>query len=553
MLKIARTYEEACRTFRWRIPDSYNLAFDVCDRQTMAGADGHRTALVFETQDGTVERYTFHALRSLSNRLANVLAAARVTHGDRVIVSFPPSVEAAIALLAVTKMGAIAVPVTPSLGAEPFVLRLADCGAKAVLAGAAAAEAAAAAAREARRPVTILTTGTIPSGALDLWNILGSASETFTPVVTAAADPALLFYPPEVCPSPKGVLHAHRALPGNLPAVEFALGFFAQTGDVLWTAADWMSFEGLLWGILPAWHHGVPVVAQAGAFEPDRALGLIAHHGVRVAFLPTARLKMLADAAAGKPHPVPRALATGPSPLPASLHDAVERALSVGVNEIWGVRETGALAANNIQLMERRSGSPGRAVPGVTVEAAGERQGGILKAGERGMLAASPRIPGAFLGYWGEETPPAAHLPNGWIATGIRGTRDLDGYLWPELEPLDQGTVAVGDSTVPLAEVETVLAAHAQVREAALIVTAAGEIKAFVVPVATAAADVALARELQAWVGARRALHEIPRRVEFVDALPKSEDGKVMRDALVNRPLRLDAPTSDERLTPLRK
>src|SRR5512145_2415469 len=106
MLKAAKSYEEACRTFRWRIPDRYNIAFDVCDRQTMAGADGHRTALIVEAADGSSERYTFHVLRLLSNRLANVLTAAGVVPGDRVLVSFPQSVEAAVAVLAVLKLGA---------------------------------------------------------------------------------------------------------------------------------------------------------------------------------------------------------------------------------------------------------------------------------------------------------------------------------------------------------------------------------------------------------------------------------------------------------------
>ena len=104
MLKHAQNYAEACRTFRWRIPDHYNMAFDVCDRQTMGGADGHRTALIAEAEDGSVERYTFHVLRLLSNRLANVLAAGGVQTGDPVLVSFPPSVEAAIAILAVIKI-----------------------------------------------------------------------------------------------------------------------------------------------------------------------------------------------------------------------------------------------------------------------------------------------------------------------------------------------------------------------------------------------------------------------------------------------------------------
>jgi acetyl-CoA synthetase len=554
MLKIARSYEEACRTFRWRIPDRYNLAFDVCDRQTMAGADGHRTALIVEATDGTVERYTFHVLRLLSNRLANVLAAAGVGRGDRVVVSFPPSVEAAVALLAVTKMGAVAVPVPPGFGAEPMGWRLADSGARAALAGAGAAAAVLAAREQASELDLVLVPGEAPPGSDELWAALERASDSFAPVVTAAAEAALLFYPLDACFRPKGVLHGHRALPGNLPAVEFALDFFARSGDVLWTSAEWMGFEGLLWALLPAWHHGVPVVAQAAPFDPERALALMAREGVRAAFLPPSHLEALTQAASGRPHPMPRALATGPEPLPFSRHQAVERVFGVAANEIWGVAETGALAANNAQLMERRAGSPGRAVPGVTVEAVDLGHGRVLRAGDSGMLAGAPGAPGACLGLWGVGGGAAGStaLPSGWLATGRTGSRDLDGYLWPDDPVRPDGVVMVGDRRVALAEVEAVLAAHSLVTEAAVALLPSGELKAFVVP-GSGTGDPGLAAELQGWVGARRARHEIPRRIEFVDALPRADDGAVNRDDLASRPLRLDAPSSDDRWTPARK
>ncbi len=548
MLKIARSYEEACRTFRWRIPERYNLGFDVCDRQTMAGADGHRTALIVEAADGTVDRYTFHVLRLLSNRLANVLAAAGVGRGDRVVVSFPPSVEAAVALLAVTRMGAVAVPVPSGFGAEPMGWRLADSGARAAVVGAGAAVLAVR--DQAPELDLVLVAGDAPPGSTELWAALERASDAFVPVVTAADEAALLFYSADSCFRPKGVLHGHRALPGNLPAVEFALDFFARTGDVLWTSAEWMGFEGLMWALLPAWHHGVPVVAQAAPFDPERALALMAREGVRAAFLPPLHLEALAQAASGRPHPMPRALATGPEPLAFSRHEAVERVFAVAVNEIWGVPETGALAANNAQLMERRAGSPGRAVPGVTVEAVDALRGRVLRAGDSGLLAAAPGAPGACLGIWGGAAgvAPAVRLASGWFATGRPGSRDLDGYLWPDDPVVPDGVVVAGGRRVAPAEIEAVLAGHSLVVEAAVTLLPSGELKAFVVPGATAG-DPDLAAELQGWVAARRALHEVPRRVEFVDTLPRSADGTIRRDELVNRPLRLDAPPSGDRWT----
>lgn len=547
MLKPAKSYEEACRTFRWRIPDRYNVAFDVCDRQTMAGADGHRTALIVEAADGTVERYTFHVLRLLSNRLANILTRNGVMPGDRVLVSFPQSVEAAVAVLAVLKLGAVVVPVPATLGEVPLAWRLADSGASAAVVAAEVAPRLLAAREAAPTLGVMLVADRAPPGCVELWAALETASDIFAPLVTGADDAALLFYPEHAVGKPAGVLHAHRALPGNLPPVELALDFFPQTGDVLWTPADWMGFHGLMWAVLPAWHHGVPVVAGPSGQTPEQQLALMGRHGVRVVYAPPVQLLRLAEAALSAPHPLPRALASGPAPLGGNDQALVVRAFGLPAHEIWGAVESGAVAANNSTLMEQHAHSPGRAAPGVTVEAVDGR-GRPVRAGERGMLAVAPGAPGGFLAHWNATDPLRSRLPSGWLMTGQVGARDLDGYLWPDPVPAVEGGLTVDGLPVSLDEVQAALARHPKVAAAAVAEAKGGEIKAFVVPAAGVVADVTLARELQLFVATRRAAHETPRRVEFVKELPRAEDGTVAREELLSMPLRLDAPSPDERL-----
>jgi acetyl-CoA synthetase len=548
MLKAAKSYEEACRVFRWRIPDRYNIAFDVCDRQTMAGADGHRTALIVEAADGSVERYTFHVLRLLSNRLANVLTEAGVVPGDRVMVSFAPSADAVVAILAVLKLGAVVVPVPPCLGELPLAWRLADSGAAAAIVAAEVAPRLLAAREGAPALAAVLAADRAPAGCVEMWAAMEAASDHFAPLVTGADDAAMLFYPEHACGKPAGVLHAHRVLPGNLPPVEMALGFFPQSGDVLWTPAEWMSFEGLVWALLPAWHHGVPVVAGPTGLSAEQQLALMGRHGVRVMFASSYHMMKLAEAATAAPHPIPRALATGPVPLREDQHELVARVFGVHAHEIWGVTETGAVAANNAALMELRAPSPGRASPGVTVEAV-DGGGHPIRAGERGMLALAPGAPGAFLAHWNAAEPRRARLPSGWLMTGLVGSRDLDGYLWPEGSAAEPGSMLVDGLPVALEEVQNALAWHPKVAAAA-VAAVKDEMKAFVVLAAGTAADVSLARELQAFVASRRAAHEVPRRIEFVTALPMRGQGLPPEEEAAPAALRLDAPSAEDRWLP---
>ncbi|OAN52266.1 acyl-CoA synthetase [Paramagnetospirillum marisnigri] len=551
MLNNPRSYEEACRTFRWKIPDRYNLAFDVCDRQTMAGADGHRTALIVEGPDGTSERYTFHVLRLLANRLANVLQAWGVTPGDRVALALPAGLEAAVALLAVTRMGAVAVPIPTNLGAEPLGWRLSDSGAQVAVVDAELLPAL----DLIRSGLTALARVLVPNaaapGTTEFWSEMERASDAFAPLVTPAGHPAFIFYPPDGCGKPPGAVLPHRAMAGGLPAVEMSLSFFPQFGDVAWTSADWMSAEALFRAVLPAWHHGVPVVATPGPFDPARALDSLSRHGVRAAYVPPAHLARLAEAASGRPHAMPRALASGPAPLDEALHEAVIKAFGIHANEAWGVIETGAVAANLAGLMELRPPSPGRTAPGLTIEAVDDR-GRVLKAGERGVLAVSPNAPGSFLGYWGDRVEgPARRGGGGWMLTGRLGVRDLDNYIWPEPLALSDDTVMTTEGPTRLGAVEAVLNLHPTVSAAGVVEWPEGELRAFVQP--RGLATPALLDEVGAWARLRLGTAGSPRRLELIETLPLAVDGSVLRAELLARAPRIDAPTAEDRWRPQRK
>ena len=124
--------------------------------------------------------------------------------------------------------------------------------------------------------VHVLCTSGARKSQGDFHALCAAQPDTFTPIDTTADDPAFIIYTSGTTGNPKGALHAHRVLLGHLPGVEMSHDFFPQTGDKIWTPADWAWIGGLLDVLMPALHHGMPVVAHRFAkFDPHQAIQLL--------------------------------------------------------------------------------------------------------------------------------------------------------------------------------------------------------------------------------------------------------------------------------------
>jgi acetyl-CoA synthetase len=325
---------------------------------------------------------------------------------------------------------------------------------------------------------------------------------------------------------------------GHLPGVEMPQRMFPQPGDLFWTPADWAWIGGLFDVLLPAWHHGVPVVARRAArFDPEEAFALMARHGVRNAFLPPTALKMLRQAGGGaRPGVALRSIGSGGETLGAELLDWGRSTFGLTINEFYGQTECNLVVANDADIMEVRPGSMGRAVPGHRVGIV-DAAGNELPDGEAGEIAVLRPDPVMFLGYWNAEAATRAKFAGDWLLTGDVGRRDPDGYLWYQGRGDDVITSA-GYRIGP-AEIEDCLLRHPAVAMAAAIGVPdplrTEVVKACIVLKPGVAPGEALAREIQDHVRRRLAAHEYPRLVEFLDALPLTATGKVMRRVLRER------------------
>ncbi|HYD99395.1 MAG TPA: acyl-CoA synthetase, partial [Alphaproteobacteria bacterium] len=468
---------------------------------------------------------------------ANVLAAHGLERGDRIGILLPQAVETAVSHVAAYKAGLIAVPLFTLFGADALEFRLADCGARAVVTdGAGLAKLAEIRDRLPALRLVLCIDGPA-AGAADFHALLERASDSFRPVDTAADDPALIIYTSGTTGNPKGALHAHRVLLGHLPGVELPQNFLPQPGDLFWTPADWAWIGGLLDVLLPAWHHGVPVVAhRARKFEPEAALDLVARLGIRNLFLPPTALKLLRQSGARRDDLAVRSVGSGGETLGAGLLDWARETFGVTVNEFYGQTEANLLVGNCAELFPVKPGSMGRPIPGHTV-AIVDDAGAPLPEGSVGNIAVRRPDPVMFLGYWGQEAATRAKFAGDWMLTGDLGRADADGHLWYVARNDDLITSA-GYRIGP-GEIEDCLLKHPAVAMAAVVGVPdpirTEAVKAFIVPRPGTAATPALAAELQAFVKTRLAAHEYPRHVEFVDSLPMTATGKIVRRALRDR------------------
>jgi acetyl-CoA synthetase len=527
------TIEQTRAGFAWTIPERYNIGVDICDKTAQKTPDA--LALIDVGPDGTTTRYSFGQLKTLSNQLANVLARS-TRKGDRVGVLLPQCMQTAIAHIAILKLGAISLPLFTLFGPDALLHRLKDAGATVLITTPREAEKVAQIRADLPDLKTILTTD-------DLTAQLPKQSVEFTPADTSADDPAILIYTSGTTGPPKGALHAHRVLLGHLPGVEMSHDFFPQPGDRIWTPADWAWIGGLLDVLMPALHHGVPVVAcRFDKFTAEAAFALMAEHQIRNAFLPPTALKMMRQATQTPPVGLRlRSVASGGETLGASLIEWGQTVLNTTINEFYGQTECNMIVSSCAALAPAEPGVMGFPVPGHDVAVIDPETGAICDTGQTGQIAVRHPDPVMFLRYW--NTPEATarkfvETHNGrWLLTGDEGQLTPSGRI--KFLARDDDVITSAGYRIGPGEVEDCLLTHPAVALAGVVAapdeTRGAAVAAFIVLAKGHAPSDSLKTDIAAYVKTRLAAHEYPRRIAFVSELPMTTTGKIIRAQLRER------------------
>ncbi|MBQ0715787.1 MAG: AMP-binding protein [Sulfitobacter litoralis] len=500
---MARALPGLDRSGAWDIPARLNMA-----AQCLA-QDSAQLAIIDLTGDARHD-VSFGALSDMVDGLARALAQ-RVRAGDRVGVLLGQSPWCAAAHLAIWKIGAISVPLFKLFKHDALASRVRDAGVTLVLTDA-----------EGRDLLGDLATSLMADS-------VGVAGDPVVFADTGPDDPAVLIYTSGTTGPPKGALHGHRLLTGHLPGVSLSHDILGQSGDCLWTPADWAWIGGLFDVLMPALALGVPVVAaRLLKFSPEACACIIRDGDVRNVFFPPTALRMLK--AEGAEIAGLRSVASGGEPLGAEMLAWGQQAFDLSINEFYGQTECNMVATSAGSQFPPRPGCIGKPVPGHDL-AVLDVEGNPTK--DEGDVAIRKGSASMMLGYWQRPDETAQKYRGDWMLTGDRGVFDGD-YL--RFVGREDDVITSSGYRIGPAEIEDCLLTHPDVATCGVVgkpdALRTEIVKAYVVRKSGATVD---AQTLQDWVKTRLASYSYPREVAFLDALPMTVTGKVIRRELKAR------------------
>lgn len=511
MLPPSKSYDDLNAGFSWDIPERLNMAHQVCD--AWAESEPSRTALIDVTSGARCD-VSYRALRQMADGLAHRLSAT-VKTGDRVGVLRSQSIWTAAAHIAIWKLGAISIPLFKLFARDALEVRLTDASARLVICD----DASAGQVQELGFETLVPEVETL-------------SGQRFQTRDTSSEDPAVLIYTSGTTGSPKGALHAHRVLTGHLPGVEMSHDMLGQSGDVLWTPADWAWIGGLFDVLMPGLALGVPVVAsRSEKFSVAACKTVVQQAGVRNVFFPPTALRMLKAERADIQGL--RSVASGGEPLGPEMLAWGQQAFGLSINEFYGQTECNMVVSSASSLFDAAPGCIGKPVPGhrlAVLDEFGE------ESNEEGDIAVRQGSASMMLEYWNRPGATASKYKGHWMLTGDRGIWEGEylRFVGREDDVITSAGYRIGPS-----EIEDCLLKHSSVATVGVV----GKpdplrteiVKAYVVLKPGITGDNALAAELQDLVRSRLSKHSYPREIAFIDSLPMTVTGKIIRKDLKRR------------------
>jgi acetyl-CoA synthetase len=526
---------------------SLNIAHNLVDRHA-DGSRKNKVAIYFKDANGNKKEYTYLELKKLTNKFANVLKNHNVKKEDRVFVFLPTTPERHICFIGILKIGAIVGPLFPAFQEIALLDRLNDCDAKVLITNSELLPRI----EKIWKDLPSLKTVIVIEDSLEKLpnreNILSykeemnKVSEEFDVAHLKETDYSYILYTSGTTGKPKGVVHSHYDILSAILTTKYVLD--VHDDDIYWCTADLGWVTGVVYGVLGIMGLGGSLILYEGRFSPEDWYKTIEDYKVTVWYTAPTAIRMLMGAQVDlKKYNLSslRYLASVGEPLnPEAIWWGLD-AFNLAFHDTWWQTELGSIAITNYASMEIKPGSMGKPFPGV-VAAIVDDKGNELPPEKEGNLALKKNtIPSLMKEIWKNKEKYDSYFVGEWYLSGDKAFKDKDGYFW-FFGRADDVIKTSGERVGPF-EIENALVEYPDVVEAGVIgkpdVLRGEIIKAFVVLKPGISGSDELREKIKQFMKSNLAGHLYPREIEFVDKLPKTRSGKIMRRVLKAKELGL--------------
>jgi len=542
-------YEEKYKNFTWQDAEAelgyhphnvINIGWHCSDRICQMGK-ANKVALYWENHEGVTKVYTFNDIRVLSNSIALYLETLDIHPGQRVCLFMDRVPELYIGFLGILKLGAVAQPLFSAFGDESLFTRLNNADTTAII----TQRKHLAKVRKilAQLPnlehIIVVDAGDMALKEKEIGFSMEAEErlEDYDGYHSLAETPSVLHYTSGTTGQPKGAQHVHYSLISQYITGKWVLDF--HNDDIYWCNADPGWVTGTSYGIISPWANGVTQVVLDAGFSSERWYAFMAKYKVTVWYsAPTAIRLLMKD---GKELPKRfdlsnlRHLASVGEPLNAEAVIWSKEAFGKPFHDTFWQTETGCIVISNYPGMPVKPGSMGKPFPGIVATVVDPKTfEPILTTGAAGLIALAPGWPSLIRGYHKNPTGYASKFKNGWYLTGDRASIDKDGYFW--FMGRDDDVINTGGHLVGPFEIESALLEHPAVAESAAVAKPdpvnMEVVKAFVALKPGFAPNDDLELEIMNFIRKRLSPLAMPQEIAFVDSLPKTRSGKIVRRIL---------------------
>jgi len=544
------SYGELTAGFSWSVAekeleyspgDILNIGWYCSDRICRKGK-GDKIALYYEGFGGTEKSFTFNDLRLAGNTIGSFLRNQGIAEGDRVCLFMDRIPELYLSFLGILKIGAVVQPLFSAFGDESLFVRLENAGTKAVI----TQKKHLSKVRKIRSLLPelelVIIVDTVKPTELEPGEVLFSLEnaepvDEFEVCPTHAETPSVLHYTSGTTGQPKGVKHVHYSIISQYLTTKWVLDL--RDDDIYWCTADPGWVTGTSYGIIGPWSLGVTQCVLDTGFSAQAWYRFIEKYRVTVWYSAPTAIRSLMKAGDELVYESDlsslRHLASVGEPLNSEAVIWSGRVFGMQFHDTFWQTETGSIMITNFPGMKIKPGSMGRTFPGIT--------GAVLdpvtftpidEPGKAGLIAFRPGWPAMMRTYWRNEEKYREKFVNGWYLSGDRSSIDNEGYYW--FIGRDDDVINTGGHLVSPFEVESALLEHPAVGESA-VTSKPDEInmevvKAFITlkPGFSPSPDLEL--EIMNFIRKKLSPLAMPQAVEFMDSLPKTRSGKIMRRVL---------------------